>query len=125
MNLKEGNICILRNRASNKKPFVLVKIIKLIPHTKLAEVELLDVENFSSTKPIDGLNLATFENLLEVLNDLTGWADWDIFDIEGLQLFSGDLSVITRVIGDEWLNYGVLELDIERNIIKLDVNVCG
>lgn len=125
MNLKEGNICILRNRASNKKPFVLVKIIKLIPHTKLAEVELLDVENFTSTKPIDDLNLATFGNLLEVLDDLIGWADWNIFDIENTPLFSGDLSVITKVMCDEWFNYGVLELDIERNIIKLDVNVCG
>ena len=123
MNLKEGNICILRNTASIKSPFTLVKIIKLIPHTKLADVELLDAEDFKSTKPSDDLNLATFENLLEVLDDLTGWADWDIFDIEGLQLFSGDLSIITKILGDEWFNYGVLELNMEHNIIKLDVNV--
>lgn len=124
---RSGNVCILETTTYFDRCnhiLVTVKGYKKDEPLKVI-VQSTDIPSFYSEVDEGRLSLATFRNVYNAIEDFSGNLDWDIFDKRARLLFHGGLGSIVGILGEEWFDCGVLNLDTVRGIIELDIDIFG
>ncbi len=122
---RSGNLCILENIGYNEKyPYILVTVKGYVKDEPLRVViQSTDMPGFYSEVDEERLSSATLRNVYNTIEDFSGNQDWDVFDKRARLLFHGDLESITGMLGQEWFDSYVLNLDMVRGIIELDIDM--
>lgn len=129
MLFEKGKNYIIECGSKYKEPYMLVKLVDEIKDKKgyldKFIIEPLDAPGFEKEIEQGVLKRATFKNVWEKIENLTGWNDWDIYDNTNTCIFTGDMSDITEILCDEWFDCEVIGLDMQHGHITLDINVFG